>query len=378
MARGASGPGADFAARNALLSLKLLARNLRTLPGRKALVLFTGGLAINTDHMSELTAAVNACNMANVTVYTVDIHGIGKLAEASPARPAGVMAGLRQTLLGAWSFPGANSGGFVSSFAPQGRGGGGATGGGAPVGGGATGGGATRRRRCSRRRCHRRRCDRQGEERRARAASPAPRTHSPETTPARIPGEATPHGSLRARPESAFCAAAQSRGRPSVSERHGRTRNTKYQRPARGPGNNRQGAERVLSDRLYAAPLGRGELPQAACPGGSRRDQGTGASGLLQRQTARSSFRKTSRKDSGEPRGRPAGRQYRRLHADPLLLYFSEHGARQCGHGNSVRLAEVPEAEGQASRGDRRFGHRNHGRRHGRRAFQRHPEAGFR
>ena len=138
---GASGPDSDFAARNALLSLKLLARNLRTLPGRKALVLFTGGLAINTDHMSELTAAVNACNMANVTVYTVDIHGIGKLlAEASPARPAGVMSGLRQSLLGAWSFPGANSGGFVSSFAPQGRGGGGAPA--APVGGGATGGGA--------------------------------------------------------------------------------------------------------------------------------------------------------------------------------------------------------------------------------------------
>ena len=80
---GASGPGSDFAARNALLALKILARNLSSLPGRKALILFTGGLAISEDHMQELTAAVNACNMANVTVYTVDVRGIGHLAQAS-------------------------------------------------------------------------------------------------------------------------------------------------------------------------------------------------------------------------------------------------------------------------------------------------------
>jgi hypothetical protein len=84
--------------------LKLLARNLRTLPGRKALILFTGGLAIDTNHMSELTAAVNACNMANVTVYTVDVRGIGKIAQAIPERPTGVLAGLREKLLGPLSF----------------------------------------------------------------------------------------------------------------------------------------------------------------------------------------------------------------------------------------------------------------------------------
>ena len=150
---GASGPGSELAARNALLYLKLLARNLRTLPGRKALILFTGGLAIDTNHMSELTAAVNACNMANVTVYTVDVRGIGKLAQALPERPAGLglLAGLREKLLGPLSFFAestsvGNAGGFVNSFSPQGgRGGGGAPGGGAPAGGGgapAGGGGA--------------------------------------------------------------------------------------------------------------------------------------------------------------------------------------------------------------------------------------------
>lgn len=144
-APGSSGPGSEFAARNALLYLKLLARNLRTLPGRKALILFTGGLAIDTNHMSELTAAVNACNMANVTVYTVDVRGIGKIAQAFPERPtAGMLAGLRQKLLGPLSFSIENAfdektGAFVNSFAPQGRGG--APGGGAPAGGGAPSGG---------------------------------------------------------------------------------------------------------------------------------------------------------------------------------------------------------------------------------------------
>jgi VWFA-related protein len=141
---GASGPGSDFAARNALLYLKLLARNLRTLPGRKALVLFTGGLAIDANHVSELTAAVNACNMANVTVYTVDVRGIGKIAEALPERPSGVRAGLRQSLLNRLALVGEASGGFANSFAPQaGRGGGGAPGGSAPGGGGVPGGGST-------------------------------------------------------------------------------------------------------------------------------------------------------------------------------------------------------------------------------------------
>jgi len=102
-APGASGPGSEFAARNALLYLKLLARNLRAMPGRKSLILFTGGLAIDTNHMSELTAAVNACNMANVTIYTVDVRGIGKIAQVLPERPT-VLAGLRQKLLGPLSF----------------------------------------------------------------------------------------------------------------------------------------------------------------------------------------------------------------------------------------------------------------------------------
>jgi VWFA-related protein len=153
---GASGPGSDDVARRALAALKIMARNLSSYPGRKALILFTGRLEISADHMSELTAAVNACNMANVTVYTVDVRGVGRIAEAFPEHPAGLLAGLRRKFLdpvvflsesaavfGEQSEPAE----FSTSFAPQrggGASGGAAPGGGAPAapGGGAAGGGA--------------------------------------------------------------------------------------------------------------------------------------------------------------------------------------------------------------------------------------------
>jgi VWFA-related protein len=144
---GASGPGSDAVARTALAALKIMARNLSSYPGRKALILFTGRLEISEDHMSDLNAAVNACNMANVTVYTVDVRGVGRIAQTLPERPSGLLAGLRRTLLKPVSFLGdtAASDGFSTSFMPQARGGGapgGAAPGGGAAGGGATGGGA--------------------------------------------------------------------------------------------------------------------------------------------------------------------------------------------------------------------------------------------
>ncbi len=144
---GASGPGSDAVARTALAALKIMARNLSSYPGRKALILFTGRLEISEDHMSDLNDAVNACNMANVTVYTVDVRGVGRIAQTFPERPSGLLAGLRRTLLEPVSFLGdtAASDGFSTSFMPQARGGGapgGAAPGGGAAGGGATGGGA--------------------------------------------------------------------------------------------------------------------------------------------------------------------------------------------------------------------------------------------
>jgi VWFA-related protein len=136
------GSNSDFAGRNALLALKMLARSLSSFPGRKTLVLFAGGLAINSDRMTELTATINACNMANVTIYSVDARGLGRIADASPQHQDGLFAGLHRAILDPFTAAlSENTGGFVNSF--QARGGGGAAPGGGATGGGATGGGAT-------------------------------------------------------------------------------------------------------------------------------------------------------------------------------------------------------------------------------------------
>ena len=138
-----SGPG-DVVGLSMLAEMRSLARNLSSLPGRKALILFTARLALSPEHMSYLDATVDACNMANVTVYTVDVRGV-RVAQALPEHSTGPLAGLRRTLLAPVSFLGesaaASPGSFATSFMPQGRGGAPAGGGGAPAGGGGGRGG---------------------------------------------------------------------------------------------------------------------------------------------------------------------------------------------------------------------------------------------
>src|SRR5580698_2148911 len=67
---------ADFGARSVLLALKSLAKNLQSVPGRKTLVMLTSGFALNSELQSELTAAIDACNKANVAVYPIDVRGL--------------------------------------------------------------------------------------------------------------------------------------------------------------------------------------------------------------------------------------------------------------------------------------------------------------
>ena len=57
--------------RNLLGSLRGLAGSLATIKGRKALVLFSGGAAMSADIVPDVTAVIDACNKANVAVYTV-------------------------------------------------------------------------------------------------------------------------------------------------------------------------------------------------------------------------------------------------------------------------------------------------------------------
>jgi VWFA-related protein len=75
---------ADFGARSMLLSIRSLAKNLRAVPGRKMLILFTAGFPLSVENTSELTATIDACNKANVAVYPLDVRGL-----ASGVSPAG-------------------------------------------------------------------------------------------------------------------------------------------------------------------------------------------------------------------------------------------------------------------------------------------------
>jgi VWFA-related protein len=66
----------DFGARTMLLAVRSLAKNLRSVPGRKMLVLFSSGFALTTQNQSELTATIDACNKANVAIYSLDVRGL--------------------------------------------------------------------------------------------------------------------------------------------------------------------------------------------------------------------------------------------------------------------------------------------------------------
>src|ERR1700687_2599278 len=67
---------ADFGGRTMLLAVRSLAKNLRTVPGRKMLVLFSAGFVLTPENESELTATIDACNKANVAIYALDVRGL--------------------------------------------------------------------------------------------------------------------------------------------------------------------------------------------------------------------------------------------------------------------------------------------------------------
>jgi VWFA-related protein len=67
---------AEFGARSMLLSLRALARNLHSVPGRKMLVLFSAGFSLDPTTRSEMIATIDACNKANVAVYSLDVRGL--------------------------------------------------------------------------------------------------------------------------------------------------------------------------------------------------------------------------------------------------------------------------------------------------------------
>ena len=153
---------ADFGARSMLLAVRSLAKNLRAIPGRKMVVLFSGGFALTQENQSELTATIDACNKSNVAVYALDARGLvatapggsagrrstaGKTHAVSNHVPARKTSPRPHILLAAYPAmampdPQRPGGGGGGGGAGGGRGGGGGTGGGG-AGGGRGGGGGT-------------------------------------------------------------------------------------------------------------------------------------------------------------------------------------------------------------------------------------------
>jgi VWFA-related protein len=125
---------ASFGAYDLILSLRSLAKNLATIPGRKILVLLSGGMPLDAELLSEVTATIDVCNRSNVAIYPIDIRGLTTILPGSPR------ASLMRLLAQAFS-PANSLANFSSNFQRGGAPGGGTPGGGAPGGGGSRGGG---------------------------------------------------------------------------------------------------------------------------------------------------------------------------------------------------------------------------------------------
>jgi VWFA-related protein len=151
---------ADFGARSMLLAIRDLAKRLRAVPGRKTLILFSGGFPLTPERESELTATIDALNKANVAVYPIDVRGLQgitgpgfDITQPRPGLPPGAF--LEESPFAHWPhlqaslWPvaepqrpggGAGGGGGVGGGGGGSVGGGGAGGGGRPSGGGSIGG----------------------------------------------------------------------------------------------------------------------------------------------------------------------------------------------------------------------------------------------
>src|SRR3954471_24729841 len=137
----------QFGVRTGVLALRSLAKSLGDIPGRKTLVLFSAGFPMTvlnqSEITSEITAAIDACNRANVAIYPVDVRGL--TSNTMPFGPRGSVlpgaGGMRDSgvALAAWPVQR-----IAALFSPQRGGAGGgapAGGGGTPSGGGSPGGG---------------------------------------------------------------------------------------------------------------------------------------------------------------------------------------------------------------------------------------------
>jgi VWFA-related protein len=68
--------GAEFGVRTVLLALRSLAKSLQPIPGRKSVVFLSSGFQVSPEVEFDATAAIDACNKANVAVYPIDVRGL--------------------------------------------------------------------------------------------------------------------------------------------------------------------------------------------------------------------------------------------------------------------------------------------------------------
>ncbi len=109
--RGNAAPTIDNSvSRNMLASLRSLATSLASIRGRKALVLFTGGIPLSGDLLADVQATIEACNKANVAVYTVgpEPGGNGTGATSASASSVGQPALVGTTVRGDVRIPDRN------------------------------------------------------------------------------------------------------------------------------------------------------------------------------------------------------------------------------------------------------------------------------
>ncbi len=119
---------ADFGARDVLLALRTLAKNMSSVPGRKTLIFLSSGFPLTSELRSELTAVIDVCNKNNVAIYPIDVRGLVAARVTLPEQEPALRGWQGVHLV-------------TASYVPQrGTTGGGSTGGGsATTGGGARG-----------------------------------------------------------------------------------------------------------------------------------------------------------------------------------------------------------------------------------------------
>lgn len=121
-----------FGVNTGILALRSLVKSLGNVPGRKSLILLTGGFRLVPEIISDMTGLIDVCNKSNVAIYPIDVRGLVASIWRNPYPVPATYNGERPTFqLASFAVP------SVAFFQHPGGGGGGGGGG---VGGGASGG----------------------------------------------------------------------------------------------------------------------------------------------------------------------------------------------------------------------------------------------